>query len=415
MIDGYRQTAGIVADSGGDPMKRFVRCALSSGLPILLLLSACGGLSTTPSAPPTGLSATGALRVIHLTWTSGGPLLGHNIYRSTDNVTFAKRNGATVGGTSYDDDIASPAGDGVFYYYRITAVDTMESSPSATVRAIHGTRLAAAYGTGFSSNTAANPYVLEGTTVVNNGSFVIQLNHKIYLLDNAVLDIEQGNDVTVLGLLRVLAASGASHATITSHRVGVGAHLAPGEGFSITFYTPNDFNPIDNSGTWLRNTLLSNLKSGPAFSITSCFPRIENCKAIANDNIGTSYLSINSGGGPGIRNCSFDNMTLQVSDGNLFPTLAMDNNIFTNSYYAVSFWNVVGPGVSPGQIANNVFDGLKPAYLWNVTGSNVPLDNNFWNSPFLVPTTIITGGTTTATYSFFPALIAAPPSAGPDW
>ncbi|MFA6148491.1 MAG: hypothetical protein WC899_09800, partial [bacterium] len=198
------------------------------------------------------------------------------------------------------------------------------------------------------------------------------------------------------------------------HRVGVGAHLAPGEGFSITFYTPNDFNPIDNSGTWLRNTLLSNLKSGQAFSISSCFPRIENCKAIANDNAGTSYLAITSGGGPSIRNCSFDNMTLQVSDGDLFPTLAMDNNIFTNSYYAVSFWNVVGPGVSSGQIANNIFDGRKNAYLWNVTGAVVPLENNFWSGAFPVPTTV-TGGTTNTTYDFYPPLYSAPLPAGPDW
>ncbi|HEX7518720.1 MAG TPA: hypothetical protein VF325_00445, partial [Candidatus Deferrimicrobium sp.] len=375
-------------------------------------------LSSTPPPPPTGLSATGGLGVIHISWNSGGPLVGHNIYRSTDNVTFTKRNGSPVGGMSYDDTIASPAGDGVPYYYRITAVDTMESRPSATVRAIHGTRLAAAYSDGFTSDAAASPYVLEGTTVVDNGSFVIQGGDKLYLLDNAVLDVEQGIDVTVHGLLRVLAASGASHATITSHRVA--APLALGEGFSITFYGADDFNPTDNSGTWLQNTLLSNLKSSQSILIQYCSPRIENCKAVSNirtgGSAGTSYLSIVAGGGPVIRNCSFDFMTLEVVGGNPSATaFAMDHSVFTNSYYAVSFWNLVGPGVSPGQIANNVFDGRKPAYLWNVTGANVPLVNNFWSGASAGPTTILTGGGSTATYSFIPTLLAAPPSAGPDW
>ena len=398
-------------------MKPLVRRARFPGLPllpILALLSACGWLSTEPPAPPTGLAATGALGVIHLSWTSGGPVVGHNIYRSTDNVTFVKRNGDKVGGTTYDDAIDSPAGDGVFYHYRITAEDSKESEPSATVRAIHGTRLAAAYVAGFASDNTASPYVLEGTTVVDGGNFVLKDGDKLYLLDNAVLDLEQGNDVTIQGLLRVLAASGDSHATITSYRVS--APLAPGEGFSITLDTTDDFNPTDNSGTWIRNTLLSNLATGQAFRISNCSPRIENCKAVSNDNTGASYLSIEAGGGPTLRNCSFDNMTLRVSDGDLFPTLAMENNIFTNSYYAVSFWNLVGPGVDPGQIANNVFDGRKRAYLWNVTGANVPLDNNFWSDASPVPT-VLRGGTTpvTVTYSFDPALLEAPSSGGPDW
>ena len=341
-------------------------------------------------------------------------MVGHNIYRSTDNVTFVKRNGAKVGGTSYDDAIASPAGDGVFHYYRITAVDTEESEPSDTVRVLHGTRLGTAYRAGFASDAAASPYVLEGTAVVDGGDFVLQAGDKLYLLDNAVLDVEQGNDVTVQGLLRVLAASGASHATITSHRVS--APLAPGEGFSINFNTPDDFNPTDNSGTWLRNTLLSNLTRGQAIGISNCSPRIENCKATSNDSTGDSYLSINSGGGPTLRNCSFDNMTLQVSDGAPSTTFAMDHNIFTNSYYAVSFRDLAGPGVRPGQIANNVFEGGKPAYLWNVTGASVPLDNNFWTGASPVPA-VLRGGSTpvTVTYSFDPALLEPPPSAGPDW
>jgi len=302
MIDGCRQTAGIVAESGGDQVRRFFRHAMSSVLPLLSILalpSACGWLSTTPPAPPTGFSATGALGVIHLSWNSGGLVVGHNIYRSTDNVTFVKLNVDPVGGTSYDDTIASPAGDGVFYYYRITAFDSTESDPSATVRTVHGTRLAAAYRAGFTSDNTVSPYVLERTTVVDNGSFVLQGGGKLYLLDNAVLDVEQGNEVIVHGLLRVLAASGASHATITSHRVA--APLGPGEGVSITFDGADDFNPTDNSGTWLRNTLLSNLTSAQAIRIQDCSPRIENCKAVSNDNAGASYLSIEAGSGASLR------------------------------------------------------------------------------------------------------------------
>jgi hypothetical protein len=416
-IDGCRQAAAIVADSGGDHVKRLFRRVFSSGvplLPILALLSACA-TSSTPPLPPTGLSATGALGVIHLSWNDGGPLVGYNIYRSTDNVTFAKRNGDRVPGTSYDDTIESPDGDGVVYYYRITAEETNESDPSDTVRAVHGTRLAAAYNAGFTSDNTASPYVLEGTTVVDGGGFLLQGGDKLYLLDNAVLDVEQGNDVTVEGLLRVLAASGASHATITSHRVS--APLAPGEGLSITFDGADDFNPTDNSGTWLRNTLLSNLKSGEAIVVRSCSPRIENCKAVSNDGTGASYLSINPDGGPILRNCSFDLMTLQVSGGDPSTTaLAIDNSVFTNSYYAVSFRDLAGPGVTQGQIANNVFDGRKTAYLWNVTGADVPLENNFWSGAYPNPApTVVTGGSTTATYSFLPVLPAAPASAGPDW
>jgi len=395
-------------------MKRLFHRALSSAfslLTILAFLSACGWLTDEPPAPPAGLSATGALGVIRLSWTNAGPVVGHNIYRSTDNVAFVKRNGEKVGGTSYDDAIDSPEGDGVFYFYRITAVGTKESDPSDTVRALHGTRLAASYNAGFASDAEASPYVLEGTTVVDGGDVVLRGGDKLYLLDNAVLDVEQGHDVTVNGLLRVLAASGASHATITSHRVA--APLAPGEGFSITFDTPDAFNPTDNSGTWLRNTLLSNLMDNQAIIVRECSPRIENCKAISNDNTGASYLSLTSGGGPAIRDCSFDNMTLQVSDGDLFTTLTMENNRFTNSYYAVSFRNVIGPGVNPGQIANNMFDGRNPAYLWNVTGADVPLDNNFWSGAAGGPT-IVSGGFSTVTYSFSPTLLEAP-AAGPDW
>ena len=399
-------------------MNRLLRRAVSSVLPLLpalALLSGCGWLSIDPPAPPTGLTATGALGVIHLSWTSGGPVVGHNIYRSTDNVTFVKLNGDRVPGSTYDDAIASPAGDGVFYYYRVTAQDAKESEPSATVRAIHGTRLAAAYPAGFQSKVSASPYVLEGKTVVDNGSFILQTNHKLYLLDNAVLDIGQGNDVTVQGLLRVLAAPGDAHATITSHRVS--GPLAPGEGFSITFDGAVDFDPTDNTGTWLRNTLLSNLKSSQAIRIQSCSPRMENCKAVSNDNTGASYLSIGTDGSPTIENCSFDLMTLEVVGGVPSATaLAIGNNVFTNGFYAVSFRNLTGPGLNPGQIANNVFDGRKTAYLWSVTGAAVPLGNNFWRGAFPGPTpTVVTGGTTDTTYDFTPALTAEPPSAGPDW
>lgn len=400
-------------------MKRFFRRRLFPWLPllpILALLSACVEFSSPqPPPPPAGLSATGALGVIHLSWTNSGPVVGHNIYRSIDNVTFTKRNGAPVGGTSYDDAIASPAGDGVLYYYRITEVDTKESEPSGSVRAIHGTRLAAAYRAGFTSDNTASPYVLERTTVVDNGSFVIRGGDKLYLLDNAVLDVEQGNDVTVHGLLRVLAASGASHATITSHRVA--APLGPGEGVSITFDGADDFNPTDDSGTWLRNTLLSNLKSAQAIVIRGCSPRIENCKAVSNDNTGAAYLSIEADSGPILRNCSFDRMTPQVTGGDFSSTMfGMGHNIFTNSYYAVSFRDMEGQGLNSGQIANNVFDGRKNAYLYNVTGSNVLLGNNFWSGAFPGPgPTIVTGGSTTVTYSFDPTLPEAPLSVGPDW
>ncbi len=118
-------------------MKRLMR----SLIPLLLvpvLLAACGmegaNLLISPE-PPSNLVATASPGTIHLTWTaSSGPLSGYNIYRSTDGVTFARIASTSVAVTSYDDAITTPVGDGVFYYYKVTAAGSIESDFSNTVR-----------------------------------------------------------------------------------------------------------------------------------------------------------------------------------------------------------------------------------------------------------------------------------------
>ncbi len=93
-----------------------------------------------------------ALNHITLSWTAstGGALVGYHVYRSADGVTFTKLTTVPVATLAYDDPIASPAGDGVFYFYRVTAVSTLESNPSATVKQTHGERVTSST-TGYAS------------------------------------------------------------------------------------------------------------------------------------------------------------------------------------------------------------------------------------------------------------------------
>jgi hypothetical protein len=409
----------------------FMGIRMRSGFIVLLLaavFSACGGGgdSAGPSAPsvPTGLAAAGLLGHINLSWNAsgGGNLTGYNVYRSDDGTTFTKLNTTVVVATNYDDAIASPAGDGILYSYRVTAMGDAESGASNTVQGIHGTRLATQYNTGFTTVAGNSPYVAEGTVVVNGGNLVVDTGTKLYVLDDTTIDLEQGSGTTagrflVKGLLRVLA-SDTAHATFTAHKTS--GTLADGEGFALYFDGADSYNTANGSGTLLQNTLLNNMANGSAgggFTFISSSPKLANLNVTSNSSTGGSYLDVRSGSGPIIENCSFDKMVLSISTDARSTSLKVDHNRFTNGYYSVAFFNLSNPGVNAGQIELNDFDGTKEAYLFGMTGgTNVPMGNNYWNggsgSPPL-PTELT--GSSTIHYDFSTALSSPPSAVGPTW
>jgi len=378
-----------------------------------------------PTAPsvPTGLAATGSLRNIHLGWnaSTGGNLTGYNLYRSTDGTTWTKLNASTTAATGFDDAIASPAGDGVVYQYQVTSVGGLESAPSTKVLSAHGTRLPAHTGAGFITSPTGSPYVAEGTVVVDGGNLVVEANTKLYVVNNARVDLEQGNGVTagrilVRGLLRVLATP-AAHATFTAHKVG--GTLANNDGFSIWFDGATSYNAADGSGTLLQNALITNLASGNVsggFQIFNCSPKLYNLNATSNSASGGSYIFLLNGAGAIIQNCAFNQLVPSVQADLRGTAFKMDHNRFRGGYYGIFVLSGILP-LNSGQIDSNDFDGTKQAYLQGVAGStNVPVRNNFWNggagSPPL-PAEILVG--TALHFDFAPALGAAPAGVGPTW
>ncbi len=83
---------------------------------------------------PVVLEASGQLRQISLSWTESKNAVGYNVYRRTGSTgSFVKMTGTPLAKTVYADAIPSPAGDGVFYYYYITAISKKgEEVPSNT-------------------------------------------------------------------------------------------------------------------------------------------------------------------------------------------------------------------------------------------------------------------------------------------
>ncbi len=401
--------------------------------PLALALSwGCGGggggaapapASTTPSVP-TALTSTGTLGNIHLSWSAstGGGLTGYNIFRSTDGSAWTQLNGAPVASNGYDDAIASPAGDGVIYQYRVTAVGAQESAPSAAVRNLHGTRLPAVSAAGFTTMAAQSPYVAEGTVEVNGGHLLVDTGTKLYVAEGASVDVEHGDGssrgrLAVKGLLRVLATPGAP-ATFTAHKVG--GVLNANEGFALWFEGAVDFNPADGSGTLLQNTRITNLASGVfngGIHVFNCSPKLSNLNVTANAPTGTSYLELLTGAGPIIQNCAFTKVVPSIHADLRGTSFQMDHNRFRGGYYALAFFNVPNPAVSLSQIDANDFDGTKPAYLYNIGGStDVPVGNNFWsNGSGTPPLPTELYGLTSAHFDFSPPLPSVPTGVGPTW
>lgn len=371
-----------------------------------------------------GLASTGTLGHITLTWSasSGGGLIGYNVYRSVDGSTWTQLNGSPITATLYDDAIPSPSGDGVVYQYRVTAKGTAESAPSSIVKNLHGTRLPALSAAGFTTVPSASPYVAEGTVVVNGGNLVVDPGTQLYVADQATVDLEQGDGITaggllVKGLLRVVATS-TSPATFTAHRVG--GLLANQEGFVFQFDGPVSFNPADGSGTLLQNAQITNLAFGGVnggFSIQNGSPKLYNLHITANSTRGASYVFLRNGGAPIIQNCTFSHICLSVETDLRGTPFHVDHNQFRGGYYAISFVSVPNAAVDPGQIDANDFDGSAQAYIYNIGGSiNVPLGGNFWNGGTgTPPVPAELSGLTSVHLDFTSALTAAPAHAGAAW
>ncbi|MGA7827741.1 MAG: hypothetical protein WCA04_08780 [Geobacteraceae bacterium] len=395
-------------------MKHLIRMLLAL-LTLSTVLTACGDNSTNSPTAPTNLVATGSLGNIHLSWvaSTGTNLTGYNVYRSTDGVTFAKLNTTLVTGTSYDDVIASPAGDGVLYYYKVTATGNAESAYSNVVKSIHGTRLNAAYPAGFTTTAALSPFVAEGNVVVEGGDLTVDTNTKLYVLDNSTIDIEQGHAFTVNGLLRVLAATTAP-AAFTSHVAGGGA-LTGDQGFNLAFINAVDFASGGNSGTLVQNTRITNLRSA-AYSIYifGCTPKLYNLYITASAN-SAAYLQIDSGASVILQNCSLTNLYPSIFGDQTSTGFQMDHNIITTNIfdYLLEFVNSTTPPITDGQIANNTFDGPGQIDLGAMTGGGtIPLGNNYW--PQGLPTTRLQNGAD-QTLDLNPVLTSAPTGVGPTW
>jgi hypothetical protein len=387
---------------------------------LILWISACtpGGDSTPPPSAPTNLTATGSLGNIHLSWSaSTGSVGGYNIYRSTDDITFEKINTAIVSATSYDDAISSPDGDGVFYYYKVTATNALESDYSNTVKNIHGTRLDASYSSGFTTAAALSPYVAEESVVVEGGDLTVATGTKLYILDDVTVDIEQSRLFMVRGLLRVLASTTAP-AAFTSHLAGGGA-LTGSQGFRLAIVNAVDYANGSNSGTLIQNTRITNMASWNSsddntISINGCKPKLYNLYITASaDSAAIMYISSDSGAI--IQNCSFTNLYASVWGDQTSTGFQMDHNIFTLGFwdYVLEFVYSSTPPVNDGQIANNTFNGSGNLHLSEMTGGgNIPLDNNYWQQG--LPSTLKQNGSN-QTPVYTPALSSAPAGVGPTW
>ncbi len=394
-------------------MKMFIRSLIA--LLMVSVLTACGtgGANLLPSpAAPSNLVTIGSLGNIHLSWTaSSGPLSGYNIYRSTDGIAFTRIASTSVAVTSYDDPIASPAGDGVFYYYKVAAAGSIESDYSNIATTIHGTRLGTTYPAGFTTATAASPYVAEGTTVVEGGNLAVAANTKLYVLGNSTVDIEQGHAFTVNGLLRVLAAT-TTPATFTSHVAG-GGTLTGNQGFRLALVNAVDYATAGNSGTLIQNTRLTNLQSGgSAVSISGCRPKLYNLHMTASSN-SVAYMDIQSGAV--IQNCSITNIYPSIQGDQRSTGFQMDHNIVTTNFYdyVLEFVNSPTPPITDGQVAYNTFNGPGQIDLSFMTGGgSIPLGTNYWQQG--PPTTRQQNGSVQIPV-LTPLLTGPPAGVGPTW
>lgn len=406
-----------LSDKGGNPVKHNILSSICI-CAILACLAACGGGSgsdATPSSTPTGLSATGSLRNIRLSWTApaGVSVAGYNIYRSTDGAAFTKLNSSPVAGTVYDDTIASPAGDGLLYYYKVTSVSSSESGFSSTVATVHGTRLSGNYPAGFTTLVASSPYVIEGSVTVDGGDLNVATGTKLYILNSGSIDVVQGRNLTVSGLLRVLASTG-SPALFTSHGTG-GAGLTGNQGFSMRIENAVDYAADGNSGTFLQNSRITNLQAGSSsIYITGCSPRLYNLH-ISTTPGATSYAGLEIHSGAMIEHCEIVGLCPMIIGKQTATGFQLVYNTVTPGVYnyVLDFEQSGDMPVNYGQISFNSFDSLNQLDLSAMTGGwTIPLGNNHWKNG--LPTTRLQNGSD-QTVSYNLPLIAPPSGVGPTW
>lgn len=386
----------------------------------------CGGgggepLEANPSVPA-NVGAAGALRAVTVTWdASTERLAGFNVYRSADGTTFARRNARPVAGPSFVDTLASPADDGILFTYRVTAVGAVESAPSATVRAIHGTRLGGTHAAGLTTAAAESPYVVDGALTVEAGNLTIDTGTAVYVLDGAVIDVAAGaasdaanGRFVVKGLLRVLA-SAADHATFTSHKAG---GLPPGEGFTLIFDGAPDYHAADGSGTLIRNTDVNNLRGGQGgwyepLVISDCAPAFLDSKLRVNQPGQATLFAIRT---PVIiSHCLVHGMWATVLADLTTTPFAIQHSILDAASmwnYSLEFWFGTVP-VAAGQIAWNDINGEQRVDVDYLAAGTIPLGNNYWRNG--VPGVRLQFTGPEVAVDFAPVLDAPPAGVGPSW
>ena len=389
-------------------------------------LGGCGSgggdpLEAAPTAPA-NVRAAGALRTVTVTWdASSQRLAGYNVWRSADGTTFAKRNASPVAGPAFADALTSPADDGVLFTYRVTAVGAVESAPSATVRAVHGTRLGGTHAAGLTTVAAESPYVVEGTLTLEAGNLTVDGGTALYVLDGAVIDLAAGaaddaanGKFTVKGLLRVLASE-ADHATFTSHKAG---GLPAGEGFTLVFDGAPDYVAADGSGTMVRNTDVTNLRAGQGgwyepLVVSGSAPAFLNSKLRVNQPAQATMLVVRTG--VVFSHCLIHGMWPAVEDDVSGTGFSIRDSVLvagTMWNYSLEFWHATVP-VADGQIAGNDIDGTQPIDIDYLESGYIPLANNYWRNGQPAVRLQFTGASVGVTFA--PALTDPPAGAGPTW
>jgi hypothetical protein len=401
----------------------------------LLVLTACAAgpasgpgddaVAATPSAPGP-LEVTGSLRNIHLRWTASAGAAGYHVYRSADGAAFSRLTGAPVTGTSYDDPIESPAGDGVLYRYQVTAVDALyrdrvtaggavESAFSNIAGTMHGTRLEGPYLP--YTKPAESPYVAEGITVFLS-TVRVQKDTKLYVLAGAVLDFEtdSGTGFEVHGLIRATGATSAP-AVFTAHARGGGA-LVDGQG--LWFYFDGvGYDPRDGSGSMLDHVQVDHLATDPTgdggmvleyTGLSSTGIKLRDVKLSGASLDGSTCLLVKSWV---ILEYSFLDRVALCIDWPMGNTpLQVTHNVFRHAPIFVER-NTPRPA-GPGQIVDNDLDGVEG--VWS-DGESLPLGGNYWAGAGGAPP-VPSGSRGQGSAADFnnpgPAL-AEPPTAGPDW
>lgn len=374
----------------------------------LLVLTACsthaagvpGGDATaaTPAAPGQ-LTVTGSLRNIHLQWSAPAGAAGYHVYRSADGTEFIWRTDTPATATSYDDPIDSPAGDGVRYSYRVTAVDVggaRESASSNIAGTMHGTRLQGPYTD--PGEPEQSPYVVEGITVFDS-DVTMEPATTLYVLPGAVLDFRAGAEFEVHGVIR---ATGSPSAPIlfTAHS-SAGQALLHGQGFWFSFQG-------EGSGSVLDHVRMDHLDVGPlggGIIVESGGLKLHDVKLRSD---GTCLLLKS----PVTLEDSFLDKVSLCFAANLGTSLQVTRNVFRHAPIIVDRFTSTPAG--PGQIANNDLDGVAGV---SSDGGSLPVGGNYWagaSGTPPVPSGTAGAGSAADFNNPGPAL-AEPPAAGPDW